>query len=259
MIMLLLLSALLAAPHAPTLAQDSSFRNAALGSLVAAERAFAAMAGSSGTRTAFLANLADDGIVFGPRATNGKAYWRARPNRPSVLAWAPALADVSLDGDLGYTMGPWTFRPARDSAVVASGTFVTLWRRTSAGWRVALDLGISHDSASSWPTKVAFPIAPAARRSAGPAIRDYLRHLDSLGRGTANEATTFLREGHPPTRGHPAAVDRGRLIPEGGAVATSGDLAYTFGAVGSSGRESYLRIWRRERAGHWLVVLDRRG
>ena len=50
----------------------------ALDSLVAAERGFAAMSVEKGMKDAFLANLADDGVVFAPLPTNGRQRWEGR-------------------------------------------------------------------------------------------------------------------------------------------------------------------------------------
>lgn len=225
-------------------------------SLVAAERAFAAMADTAGTRAAFLANLAEDGVVFSPHATNGRAFWTRRPASAAVLAWAPAVADVSLDGDLGWTMGPWTWRAGRDSAVTARGTFVTVWRRTADGWRVAADDGVECDTIVPWPDTVATEPATAHRRSGARGVVAQLRRLDAAGRGIATPRTWVLRQGRLPVRSAEIALPDGPLVPAGGGVAASGDLAYTYGSVGKG---NYLRIWRRDHRGRWRVLLDRRG
>src|SRR5436853_3401498 len=85
-------------------------RRAALASLVAAERAFSKAAVDHGVREAFLMNLADDSTLFRPHAVNGKQWTEASPARPGLLTWFPIYADVSRDGDLGYTSGPYELR-----------------------------------------------------------------------------------------------------------------------------------------------------
>lgn len=117
----------------------------AIDSLVAAERAFAQSSVESGMKAAFLGALADDGILFRGGPVNGVALWRARAESPAVLEWAPSYAEVSGDGDLGFSTGPWSLRPKAGEAAVAFGHFVSVWRRERGGpWRVALDIGISH-------------------------------------------------------------------------------------------------------------------
>ena len=121
----------------------------ALDTLVSAERAFSALSSARGMKDAFLANLADDAVVFRPAPANGRQVWRARPNPRGTLAWAPDYAEISGAGDLGVTSGPWEYRQSQPAAgrepPVAYGHFVSVWRRSKDGaWRVAADIGIDH-------------------------------------------------------------------------------------------------------------------
>src|SRR5688572_4725516 len=80
---------------------------AALQSLVDTERAFAKTSEDKGTRSAFLAFIAEDGILYRPTAVNGKKWTLEHPlpqseKRP-LLAWQPAFADIALAGDMGFT------------------------------------------------------------------------------------------------------------------------------------------------------------
>src|SRR5512134_2869671 len=103
-------------------------------SLVAAEWAFADSSPQLGTRGAFLAHLADDAILFRPRPVRGKEWLTAQPARPGLLTWYPMLAAISRAGDLGYTSGPWEFRPNGPAdAPVAYGFFTSLWRIQANG------------------------------------------------------------------------------------------------------------------------------
>src|SRR5437667_8138838 len=123
--------------------------------VVEAERAFARAAATKGTRDAFLEFLAGDGIIFQPGPVNGRQFWQARASRKGLLSWEPIFADVSLVGDMGYTTGPYEFRPdgAADKPI-AFGQYFTVWKKQSDGlWRVALDRGTSNPQPSG-------PIAP---------------------------------------------------------------------------------------------------
>src|ERR1043166_776999 len=93
------------------LAQKESVRTQNRRALVEMEHAFAKAAATKGTRDAFLEFLADDGIIFQPAPVNGKKYWTERQPRKGLLSWEPAFGAVSGAGDLGYTTGPWEFRP----------------------------------------------------------------------------------------------------------------------------------------------------
>lgn len=61
----------------------------------------------------------------------------------SSLAWRPAGAEVSRDGELGYTIGRWErVRRMKDSTRTLRGSYVTIWRRQGDGtWKVVLDIG----------------------------------------------------------------------------------------------------------------------
>jgi hypothetical protein len=92
-------------------AQKVSVRKQNRQALVQMERDFARAAATKGTRDAFLEFIADDGILFQPGPINGKKFWTERQPRKGLLSWEPIFADVSRAGDLGYTTGPWEFRP----------------------------------------------------------------------------------------------------------------------------------------------------
>ena len=77
--------------------------------MVATERAFSRMSEEKGTREAFGAFIAEDGILFRPRAVLGKKWMQEHPLPPSqtrpLLTWEPVFAAISRSGDLGYTTG----------------------------------------------------------------------------------------------------------------------------------------------------------
>ena len=61
-----------------------------------------------------------------------------------ALRWKPDLADVSMIGDMGYTIG--TYRLSTGSGATRSdvvvGTYLTIWRKEADGtWKVAVDIG----------------------------------------------------------------------------------------------------------------------
>jgi len=54
------------------------------------------------------------------------------------------LAFASADGDLGYTLGTWqsTHYNAKGQGQVATGKYVTIWRKQADGsWKVVFDGG----------------------------------------------------------------------------------------------------------------------
>jgi len=117
----------------------------------AVELAFAAsVAGDD--REAFASFLDAEAVfVNGARATVGREAileaWKGffGPDR-AELTWSPELVELSGDGTLGLTRGPWTYRgKGADGALVEqSGVFNSVWRRQADGsWKIVFDAGCS--------------------------------------------------------------------------------------------------------------------
>ncbi|MGK7312988.1 MAG: YybH family protein [Candidatus Longimicrobiales bacterium M2_2A_002] len=115
--------------------------------LLDADRAFAADVAESGA-DAWAAWFAEDGAMIqeGTGEVRGRAAIRetvAYLDRPGVsLTWQPDRADLAASGDLGWTTGSYTFRPAPDGPP-GRGRYVSIWKRQPDGsWRVVMDLGV---------------------------------------------------------------------------------------------------------------------
>lgn len=264
-----------------------------LDSLVEAEHAFARSAAKLGTRNAFLKYLADDAILFRPRATNGKRFLAAQSDVSGLLSWEPALADVSLAADLGFTTGPWSYSPDPDSDPTAHGQYFTVWKLQPDGsWKVAIDHGTYNPPPTNLPSRVERPTAHRAdRRRAEREIdpeteiervlrkdRAFATAIATQGKPQAINAfftadVHVLRDGRQPRRGidaaRAAAAERpGRLTWRvlGGDVSKSGDMAFTYGEYeyqpsGAAAPEelgNYVRVWRNlpSTGGIWRVAVD---
>ena len=110
---------------------QTSQSNSPLKEMVETEQAFSKAAETGATREAFLAFIADDGLLFRPSAVNGKKWMNEHPVPPSdkrpLLAWQPVFAKMALAGDLGFTTGPWEFKAdVNDPTPSGYGHFVTL-------------------------------------------------------------------------------------------------------------------------------------
>src|SRR5687768_12358691 len=83
--------------------------------MVLTEQAFSRMAAEKNTRDAFMAFIADDGLLFRPGAVNGKKWMLAHPapasDKRPLLAWQPVFGMVAAAGDMGFTTGPWESKP----------------------------------------------------------------------------------------------------------------------------------------------------
>lgn len=257
--------------------------NDALNSLVEAERAFAGLSVSKGTREAFLANLNDESILFRPQAVPGKSWMEKNPPSASQLSWEPAFADLAKSGDLGYTTGPWELRRTPQDSPTAFGHYVTLWRKQSDGsWKIALDLGISHQQ-SPKPNRVESLNNTSAIENRRPENQVSKARSDLL---AAEHGFPTTAQGHLSRLSSDARVYRNDSFPLVGAasirqrfadtrstftwkvvgsdVAGSADFGYAYGTVEfkptdsskPTVTENYLRIWKLQKNGEWKVVLD---
>ena len=285
---------MICAVAAPGLAQIKN-RGDDLKSMVETEQAFSRMSEEKGTREAFAAFIADDGILFRPTAVLGKKWMQDHPLPPSparpLLSWQPLFAAVSSSGDLGYTTGPWQFKPdIKDTKPAAFGNFMTVWRKQADGsWKFALDLGISNPDpktpASTWQpdnvqrsTKGLAKVDPQAARTALLNVdREFSKFAGEQGAREALLAyaakdVRLFRDNHFPYVGKAAAADALTPIttaewtwtPAFAGVSVSGDLGYSYGiyelreksgARSVSERGNYARVWKRVN-GDWKLVVD---
>jgi ketosteroid isomerase-like protein len=255
-------------------------------SLVEAERDFSKTSEKKGIREAFLTYLADNAILFRPSAVNGRQYMTDQPEDRGKLTWTPLFADVSAAGDMGYTTGPYEYRPLAGEGV-GHGHYISVWKKQASGkWRVVADLGVVHPLMEGLPTEVSSPAAtaPSSAKPGAEAARASLLAADiafsdvSVAQGIlaayqayAADEVRFYRMLEFPQVGKQAALAAltgatGRLTwkPAGGEAAQSGDLGVTYGVTEylpgnvqgvSPIPGNYMRIWRRYETG-WKVVVD---
>jgi ketosteroid isomerase-like protein len=202
-----------------------------------------------------------------------RAFLRRETPQPA-LSWAPAFADVSADGLLGYTYG-WT----RLEAML--GKYLACWRKTSeSGWRVAAYVRsipvASPDSVPQRPRHIASP----------PAFQGQPDERELMAADSAFAALSVTRGARiafiafsAPTAvafGGSAHFTEGREAigadfdgfpadavldwqPVAAAIAPSGDLGCTVGEASVLGRQrhsKYLTIWKRQADRSWNFVAD---
>jgi ketosteroid isomerase-like protein len=246
------------------------------GALVEAERAFARDAAEKGTRAAFLAHLGAGSVVFEPAPVDARATWEAREARPGLLSWEPEHAEIAASGEMGWTTGPWEFRPggAADEPA-AFGEYATVWRKSANGaWKWAADIGIGHGPHEGPPAEPALaPVRPGPLPASTPAdvLAAERQFVDAARSGIGRayrehgaDGILLLREGAARAEGVDAAAalaDRHPIAWEPGEafVSQAGDLGYVYGvtrAAGGQDSAGYLRVWRRRPGDGWEVALD---
>jgi ketosteroid isomerase-like protein len=252
--------------------------------MVKTEQAFSKMAEETNTRDAFLAFIADDGLLFRPGAVNGKKWMSEHPvpssDKRPLLAWQPAYAGMAVSGDMGFTTGPWEAKAdINDEKPQGYGHFVTVWKKQADGtWKFVVDLGISHPQSGGpqtlWtpaetPKKEFKPVdVPIVRETLLERDRNYAAAVLSHGfaksyAAYAARAVRLYRANNLPFIGREAAIEQlskttgeVKWIPIGGDVSSAGDLGYTHGTYEAANeRGSYVRIWKKQN-GQWRIVMD---
>lgn len=252
--------------------------------MVEAERKFYQTGQEQGTRAAFLAFLADDGIVFRPGPVNGKETWGKRTETGFDLVWEPVLAVMARSADFGYDTGPAKWRSKKtDEKFSGYGYFISIWKKQKDGsWKVALDLGSETPAPTEKPEalRTVADERKAKTKSDAEAERKKLQeaqqkfaeaakaNFGQAALAVAAEDIRVYREGRFPAVGLAAGGglftnDSRKIVAEplGGDMSSSGDLAYSYGKystvdVNAIEQGHYLHIWQIDASGIWRLVLD---
>ena len=254
-----------------------------LQSLIEAERSFARLSAGTGMHSAFTHWLADDAIVFRPEPVKGKERYAKNPDIPGMLIWQPALADISVAGDLGYTSGPYEYR--REGAkhpVDGYGHYVSIWKkRADDSWKVVIDVGISHPApdyrlqdtvlAVSNPKPINFTCSfpdTSVLLQLDKAFSDTastVGYRQALEKVTSSSVRIYRENCFPFVEITEIDKEVDELLtwnPLSASISTSGDLGYTYGIANSAflktetNKSSYLRIWKRQSHDSWKLVLE---
>ena len=265
---------------APAAVAESAATHA---TLIELEAGFSAASRARGARAAFLEHLGEESIVLQPGPVWGRAAWTVNEDLPGTLDWLPDRAQMSAAGDLGFASGPWSFTPTEGKGGPAEGRYVTVWRRTAAGWRVLFDGGFGRPPAGAWGARNREPLLgthDCERGEAVPPGELQLLDLEISGVSDAEShqarvtrrlaATAWLF--HAPTV-EGASDDATRTAalaalpatlqywPMGAGIAASGDLGYSYGlsaaAPGASADAAYVHLWCRQPEG-WRLALQLR-
>ncbi|MFH1701424.1 MAG: DUF4440 domain-containing protein [Candidatus Zixiibacteriota bacterium] len=117
--------------------------------LIIVDREFSQMSADSGIAFAFNHYMADSATVLsdGSHPLKGREaimkLYESLPDNAS-LTWEAIFADIAASGDLGYTIGSWTYCVTDTTATEnkATGYYVTIWKRQDDGsWKYVFDTG----------------------------------------------------------------------------------------------------------------------
>jgi ketosteroid isomerase-like protein len=199
-----------------------------------------------------------------------------------MFNWAPMFGDVSDAGDLGYTTGPVLYTDLVDtSKPPRHAIYFSVWQKQADGtWKVVVDLGVDTPNAVA-PIDTKFTAAnPVGPRKPNPmkgTPDDDYKKLDwnlwgsiaktSPGDGYGSHLDKQFRvhrKGNMPITdlsGLGPVITQTRFEFTDGKIASSGDLAYTYGkysTVNESNAETgyYVHVWRRDADSKWKLVVD---
>jgi hypothetical protein len=123
---------------------------------MAADRAFADRAQVVSTAQAFREFMDAEGLLYGaggePAKGSAAIYALLGGDaKPRVkVEWAPKQAWGAAPGDMAVTVGDWK-RTWLDGSRTLTGNYVTVWKKTPAGWRGIIDIGEADEAPAAKP------------------------------------------------------------------------------------------------------------
>jgi ketosteroid isomerase-like protein len=122
-------------------------KNGNAGVLLKADSDFSDLSVKEGMFKAFLANIAEDGVILRDRSYPSKGketlrtYYEGKSDTSFILSWEPVFEKISESGDIGYTYGIWT-NTSKSKGEISRGTYLTIWKKQKDGsWKFILDTG----------------------------------------------------------------------------------------------------------------------
>lgn len=263
----------------------------AISTLIQAEKAFEQDLALRGPRLAYLNVLSQNSLVFRPGVTGGIEFYQKNKNLSGSLSWDPTYVEVSKDGYLGFTTGPYRYTKTEDSTIF--GDYVSIWIKEpyKTKWKLFVDGGTIHPKPTI-PSPLTYPsIITQIYPSIYPGIieqsKDVLLTTDILFATLMSTRTTvqayedyltpdarLLEDGQSPVKGRDSvlmnlASHKGYLVfrPSASFVGYSNDLGFTHGTgdfvdmnrkTHKDKKFSYLRIWRLGSDGLWRIALELR-
>jgi hypothetical protein len=230
------------------------------------ERAFSVRCSQIGIRDSFLEYFAADAIRFAPEPRLARPDLEREPSSTKVrLTWEPKIVRVANTSQLAVSTGPYVLQTATNKSY---GYYLSVWKQTDGGWKVAADIGVSGPLTSDLADD--FQSYQDASDQAGQAdLLAYEREqfnpvldLDHIYRSIASPESVFERDKQSLQTGQAEyavflylqKTKRTILTQTGGS--TSGNLGFTYGTQSDENSTvGYLRVWVL-RQSRWLLMFD---
>ncbi len=118
--------------------------------LIEADKAFSKMSEDKGLYEAFDFFMDDNATMYREGQHPFMGREKIQPilsKNPDVsLTWEPTKAEIADSGDLGYTLGKWTYtvKDTTGEESTSFGYYVSVWKKQSDGsWKWVFDSGVS--------------------------------------------------------------------------------------------------------------------
>lgn len=127
-------------------AGNSPDAQAALKSLLEAERSLSADSASKGAGAALLSRADETLRMYrqgGLPVVGREAVVRALKAQSEFVSWNPSKGDIAASGDLGYAYGTYEVRVrASDERPSERGNYARVWKRGGGAWRVVFHVAM---------------------------------------------------------------------------------------------------------------------
>jgi ketosteroid isomerase-like protein len=120
--------------------------------LIQTDKDFSQMSVDEGMHEAFGAYMDEGAMIYQENSDpiSGRAdilnLYPSADDQQGTLSWEPFCADAGSGGDLGYTLGRWSYtRPdsTGQDVELGYGYYVTIWKKQADGsWKYVFDTGV---------------------------------------------------------------------------------------------------------------------
>ncbi len=252
--------------------------------VVDAEKNFNKQVERKGIKGGFLTVADPVGIVFKPNVVNITDFYNSIDKQAGTLTSTPDFARIAVNGDLGFTAGPYVYQNGNDDSDKVFGDYVSIWRADNDGkFKLLINLGIQHPEAeqaapidfknSDLKERVALSKDPFGGKKIIMATDNLFNH--SLTLSTLAAYKEFLSaEGRYYFPGFEPVIGQDKIMKfiDNEAItitatttdagrASSNDLAYSYGKARIKKGDivsdyNYVRIWEIDASHKWNILLE---
>lgn len=252
--------------------------------VVDAEKNFNKQVERKGIKGGFLTVADPAGIIFKPNVVNITDFYNSIDKQAGTLVSTPDFARIAVNGDLGFTAGPYVYQNGNNDSDKVFGDYVSIWRADGDGkFKLLINLGIQHPEVeqaapidfknSDLKERVAQSKDPFGGKKIIMATDNLFNH--SLTLSTLAAYKEFLSaEGRYYFPGFEPVIGQDKIMKfiDNEAItitatttdagrSTSNDLAYSYGKARIKKGDivsdyNYVRIWEIDATHKWNILLE---